>query len=206
MSTLRIGELSNKSGLSIATIKFYRREGLLPPGRPLRCNQVEYDDGHLYRLRLIRALVEIGDLSLPTIRTLIDATEDPSQPVRQHPPAGSRRTPIRPAKWGQTREQLINLLLAGGWRVQLEAEALDTVADVLVAFEELGHDLQPALLAGYARLARETVAIEMRLVRTSRRTPPLTQAAVFYEKLFDALRRLARADCHVGRRQAKATG
>jgi DNA-binding transcriptional MerR regulator len=201
---LRIAELSDKSGLPIATIKFYRREGLLPPGRSVRCNQVEYSNHHLFRLRLIRALVEIGALPLPAIRNLIEAIDDPERPSSPPP----RRTPMRGARWTRAREDLLQLLATNGWRVRGEAEELDTVADVLSTFDELGHDLPPDLLAGYVRLARETVAVEMRLVRSARRTPipPLVQIGVFYEKLFGALRRLAREDWHARRRDTRAAG
>lgn len=44
---MRLAELSRRSGVSTATIKYYLREGLLPPGRQVNPTTAEYDDGHL---------------------------------------------------------------------------------------------------------------------------------------------------------------
>ena len=42
-----MGELSRRSGVPIPTIKFYLREGLLPPGVATAANQADYDEEHL---------------------------------------------------------------------------------------------------------------------------------------------------------------
>ncbi|MYU47619.1 MerR family transcriptional regulator, partial [Streptomyces sp. SID7803] len=52
---MRLSELSERSGIATATIKYYLREGLLPPGERLSATQAEYDESHLRRLRLVRA-------------------------------------------------------------------------------------------------------------------------------------------------------
>lgn len=64
-------ELSRESGVSIATIKFYIREGILPPGEHIARNQSEYGETHLQRLQLIRALREVGGLGVATIRDVL---------------------------------------------------------------------------------------------------------------------------------------
>jgi DNA-binding transcriptional MerR regulator len=45
---MRISELSARSGISVPTIKFYLREGLLPPGSPRAVNQADYGEPHLH--------------------------------------------------------------------------------------------------------------------------------------------------------------
>ena len=40
---MRIGELSRLSGVPVATIKYYLREGLLPPGVHSHPNQANYN-------------------------------------------------------------------------------------------------------------------------------------------------------------------
>jgi DNA-binding transcriptional MerR regulator len=72
---MKISELSRRSGVSITTIKFYIREGLLPSGRHTAPNQATYDDGHVERLRLIKALREQGGLSLATIQEALAAAK-----------------------------------------------------------------------------------------------------------------------------------
>ncbi|GAA2397121.1 MerR family transcriptional regulator [Streptomyces glaucosporus] len=78
---MRIGELSRRTGVSVPTIKFYVREGLLPPGRLTSPNQAHYDEEHERRLRLIRALIGIGGLSVAAVADVLAAIDDPSRPV-----------------------------------------------------------------------------------------------------------------------------
>ncbi len=64
---MRMAALSEASGVPVPTIKFYLREGLLPPGHRTSPNQSQYDDEHVRRLALIRSLTEIGGYSLATV-------------------------------------------------------------------------------------------------------------------------------------------
>jgi DNA-binding transcriptional MerR regulator len=73
---MRISELSQESGLPIATIKFYLREGLLPPGERTARNQAAYGKDHLSRLHLISALTVVGRLPLSAVREIVTALED----------------------------------------------------------------------------------------------------------------------------------
>lgn len=74
---MRISELSARSGLPVGTIKFYLREGLLPAGRRTSRTTAEYDDAHLERLRLVRALGDPGGLDLAAIRRVLAAIDTP---------------------------------------------------------------------------------------------------------------------------------
>ena len=93
---MRVGELSRRSGVSVASIKYYLREGLLPAGERTSPNQASYDDGHLRRLRMIRALIDVGGLSVVATRDVPAAVDDPDLPlfVAQHRTT-CRRTPAR---------------------------------------------------------------------------------------------------------------
>ena len=73
---MQLGELSNKSGCTVATIKYYLREGLLQPGVKTSSTRAEYDDSHLTRFRLIRSMVDVGGLSLAVARSVIDVCND----------------------------------------------------------------------------------------------------------------------------------
>ncbi|MCE5290009.1 MAG: MerR family transcriptional regulator, partial [Nocardiaceae bacterium] len=57
-----MAELAARSGLSVATIKYYLREGLLHPGEAVGQTRTRYDDSHVRRLRLIRALTDVANL------------------------------------------------------------------------------------------------------------------------------------------------
>lgn len=50
-----IGELAEKAGVSVRTIRYYISEGLLPPPE-VRGRYSNYDEDYLHRIRLIRRL------------------------------------------------------------------------------------------------------------------------------------------------------
>jgi DNA-binding transcriptional MerR regulator len=64
---------TRRSGVPVATIKYYRREGLLPEGRALNPTAVEYGDEHIQRLWLIRSLIQLGGPSVARTREVEDA-------------------------------------------------------------------------------------------------------------------------------------
>lgn len=69
---LRIGELAERAGVSVATIKYYIREGLLPPP-PIKTGRTMgyYDQPYLERLLLVRRLREEHLLPVRAIRSLL---------------------------------------------------------------------------------------------------------------------------------------
>src|SRR5690242_19565546 len=75
---MKLAELSDRSGLPAATIKYYLREQLLPAGRRITATQAEYGDDHLRRLRLVRALIQVGKMPVATARQVLAAVEDES--------------------------------------------------------------------------------------------------------------------------------
>lgn len=75
---MRLSELSEESGVSTATIKYYLREGLLPPGHRVHATRASYDASHLRRLRLVRALIQVGKIPVATAREILAAVDDDS--------------------------------------------------------------------------------------------------------------------------------
>lgn len=72
---MKMAELSRRSGLSVPTIKYYLREGLIAPGHRTGVNQATYDEAHLDRLRLIRALTKVAGLPLAKIHEIVDVLD-----------------------------------------------------------------------------------------------------------------------------------
>ena len=72
---MRMAELSRRSGVPTGTIKYYLREGLVPPGEATAPNQAEYGQQHLDRLDLIRALREAAGLPIATIARVFAAMD-----------------------------------------------------------------------------------------------------------------------------------
>lgn len=72
MQLLRIGELAKRSGVSIATLKFYLREGLIAPTRKSGATMSWYDPALVARIQAIKELQQRKFLPLDLIREAID--------------------------------------------------------------------------------------------------------------------------------------
>lgn len=141
---MRIGELSRRSGVPVPTIKFYVREGLLPAGQLTSPNQASYDSGHERRLKLIRALLDVGGLSLAAIGDVLHTIDDPAQPVHNVLGVAAKRiTALEGSEPGpeleDAREEVAELLVRRGWRAEAHSPAGEALAGVLVALRRAGH-------------------------------------------------------------------
>ena len=81
---MRIGELAHGAGVSVETVRFYEREGLLPAPPRRGSGYREYPPDTLARLRFIRHAKELG-FSLPEIQELLSlrSTEAPCCEVQR---------------------------------------------------------------------------------------------------------------------------
>ena len=80
---MRISELSSHTEIPVATVKFYLRENLLHEGVRTAATQSQYDQSHVARLRLIRALLGPGGLSVAAAHQVIQAIEEPPESVHE---------------------------------------------------------------------------------------------------------------------------
>lgn len=78
---MQLKDLSVATGVSVASIKFYLREGLLQRGQAVHPTRAEYDDHHVERLQLISGLRSAAGLRIDQIRTLTGLIDDPAVPV-----------------------------------------------------------------------------------------------------------------------------
>lgn len=69
-----IGEVAESAGVPSQTIRFYEREGLLPPASRGGNGYRLYDETTLSRLRFIRAAQSAG-LTLAEIRSIVDVRD-----------------------------------------------------------------------------------------------------------------------------------
>lgn len=61
---MKMARLSSRSGVGAPTIRYYIREGPVSAGTLTSPNQASYDETHLRALRLVRALIDVGGLSI----------------------------------------------------------------------------------------------------------------------------------------------
>lgn len=197
---MRIAELSRRSAVPVATIKYYQRAGLLPPGELTSPNQARYDGRHLSRLRLIRALIEVGRLPVATIRELLVEIDLPE--VSTHHKlgrvlgtvAGPRPTEPDDAVAAAARE-VQGLIDRRGWRVGSGAPGRLLLAEVLAALRRTGGDDIADLLDEYADAVERLAALDLEMVRRRAEPAAMVHGAVLGTTLGDtmvaALRRLA---------------
>jgi DNA-binding transcriptional MerR regulator len=198
---VRIGELSAASGVPLPTIKYYLREGLVPAGSPTARNQADYGPEHLARLRLVRALIEVGGLSVAAARDVLRAVDDPDLHAHEllgvahdatvAKPVGRRDT----AEWRLARDAVDRLVGERHWLVHADAPALDQAADALAAFATLGATDFAPLVDVWAEAAEKVARQEVAAVAARESRAATVEGAVIGtvigEVLFNALRRLA---------------
>lgn len=195
-----ISELSRRSGVPIATIKYYLRERLLPAGEATAATRAEYGERHLARLRLIRALAEVGSLPLASIRRILSAVDNEDLGV--HELLGTAHYALGPAievpdddEWRAARTQIGELLAEMGWRVTPYAPALDMLTQALVTLRRLGLTATAVDLWPYAEAAQALARDEIERIDPSASRGAMVErtvaATVLYEPVLIALRRLA---------------
>jgi DNA-binding transcriptional MerR regulator len=159
---MRIPELSQRAGVPLSTIKFYIREGLLLPGERTGPNQARYQEEHIRRLELIRALREVCGLGIETTRRVLAAMDDPDithEPIRMAiqatRPPGPERSPDQQAALGAALYDVADLLVGlYGPGSGEHGEFADALASSLVEVRRLVDPETPVdFLAPYARAA-----------------------------------------------------
>ena len=200
---MRISELSDATEVPVATIKFYLREGLLPRGRPIATNLADYDESHVRRLRLIRALTEVGGLPLTMVRTVLGAVDDPDLPMHEAlgiaqralaPPVGIVDDPAVI----QARDEIDRFVDDElGWRVAPDAPGRLELAAALATLRRLDWPhADTGLFTRYARAAERLAGGEVARTTPSGATRTemmerMVIGTVVFDAVTSALRRLA---------------
>jgi DNA-binding transcriptional MerR regulator len=190
---MRISELSMATGVAVPTIKYYLREGLLPEGVRTAATQAVYEQLHVRRLRVIRALIESG-VSIAETRRVLAALDDP--PTNLNDLLGAAHSAVIPDLDDELdvseAEKLVEQI---GWRPGLcDRRVLSGVARALETLHRAGFEVPSEVMAAYLDGIRGMARAEIAGVPTD--SP---EAAVHYvvlgsvlpEPLLLALRRVA---------------
>jgi DNA-binding transcriptional MerR regulator len=162
---VKISELSERTGVSIPTLKFYLREGLLRPGTLTAPNQAGYDEAHVRRARLVRVLREVAHLSIAQIAAITGALDRGEELYEVMgvtvDSLGERPAAFTPAQQAAAAE-VDRLLAALGLPAREESLARQ---QIVVSFAAIRDMLFPGLpveaLAPYAKAAEEVVTVEI---------------------------------------------
>jgi DNA-binding transcriptional MerR regulator len=151
-----IAELSRRTGVPVATIKYYLREGLLLPGEAVGATRSRYDETHLRQLRLIRALVEVGGLSLSRVRDVLAEVDEDSREMHAVLGAAHSALVAEPgAVSAESKERVDRLIKDRGWLVYEGSVDRALLAGALDALADVGHRFDDEMLQAYAQAAQQ---------------------------------------------------
>ena len=191
---MRVSELVEQSGVPLASVKYYLREGLLMPGTATSATQAEYGDEHVRRLRLIKALTEVVGLPVAKAREVLGLIDEPDdlfdtlgQAVAALPPYVDERPHYPRARAAlETLGQVYDPRFAATGQLERALEAA----------EAAGLPMDDRRLRGYGRHI-------MGIAETDLAAMPVDAASAIeyavlgtalYEPVLIALRRLAHQD------------
>ncbi|MYR42958.1 MerR family transcriptional regulator, partial [Streptomyces sp. SID5910] len=103
-----IGELAERAGVTVKTVRFYSDRGLLPEASRSAGGHRRYGPEALGRLRLIRSLRALG-LAVPEVRRVLDE-EDGASGVLEDAVAGRLRevgSELRALRWREAALRLV---------------------------------------------------------------------------------------------------
>lgn len=205
---MRLAELSERSGVSTATIKYYLREGLLPAGRRVNATTAEYDEDHLRRLRLVRALIQVGGIPVATAREVLGHVDDDSL---------GRTIRLGAALWALPQDpepdqddpavaaavtEVDRLLESLGWETSRELAPLSPVHRSLVVavatLLRLGFACDAELMAPYGELMHQVARRQLDFMEShaspTEQVELAVASAVLFEPVLRALHRLAQEE------------
>lgn len=206
---MRMSGLAEATGVPVATLKYYLRAGLLHSGRVTSRTQAEYDESHVQRVRLVRALSEVGGLPLARVGRVLEAIETPDVgrtgvlEAAQRSLLGNdgatapQRDPGQP--WSDSRAHA--WLARRGWRVDPRDPVIWNLERAWSACDSAGIGLDETRMDAYAD------AVEQIAVTDVDSVPAEPQAAVrqvvlgtvLVDPVLTALRRLAQQHTAVSR-------
>jgi DNA-binding transcriptional MerR regulator len=199
---LRISELASRSGVSVATIKYYLRERLLPPGSLTSATQASYDESHLQRLRLIRALIGSAGLSIGQTRQVLQSVDSPPESI--HELLGVAAAAVSPAETDRSsHERVHELMRRWGWRVDAkDCTSHAALAEALNALDAAGFELAEGILDDYRGHMEAIAEREVASVPTDSPASAVRYVAlgtVLIEPVLLALRRMAQQEASARR-------
>ncbi|HEY2557427.1 MAG TPA: MerR family transcriptional regulator [Diaminobutyricibacter sp.] len=197
-----ITELAELSGIPAPTIKYYVREGLLPAGERVGGNRTEYDESHAHRLKLIRAMLEVGKLSIGAISGVLAVLDDPDTTIVDTFDIAQRalsRDTVSGISRGSDAalERVDGVMDRAGWTDCADNPGREIAARVVDAFDRAGHPLPDSYLDAYAasaqRMAEADLGAIAELADPTDMAELMVVGTVLGDTLSAGLRRIAQA-------------
>jgi len=194
---MRLAELSARSGVPATTIKYYLRVGLLHSGERQSSTWSAYDDSHLRRIALIRALIDVAGLPLDAVHRVLEVATNETVPL--HQALGTAQWLLSPDTAAEPTDKSCDrvsaLLGRRSWQLASDSPHRRVLAAALDRLDHLAFPVPDALLDQYAEaLSRFTPAeVEHITTETDRATviEHLVIGTLLYEPLLTTMRRMA---------------
>jgi DNA-binding transcriptional MerR regulator len=198
---MQISELVRQSGVPLASVKFYIREGMLQPGEATSATRANYNEGHLQRLRLIHSLTAVAGLPLARTKKVLEVIDAPPQPVPEM--LGRAISALSVETEDLEASDTVNVetyprahaaipYLGGGYEPRLPAIA--QLEKALKAVEEAGIPATPERLRVYGTHIRAIAESEFSGIESLAPLAVVEWAVLgttLYEPVIAAIRRLA---------------
>lgn len=204
-----MSELSERSGVPVATVKYYLREGLLPAGEAVGATRAVYDESHVRRLRLIRALVDIAGLGLDRVRDVLDAVDDDATDLMTAIGAAHMQLSSPPATepTAESRERVAGLVRLKRWHTDPAASHATALAAALDTAALAGQPMSDATLEVYATAAADVARRDLSTTPRHDAQDATAYAVIgtlVNEPILISLRRMAHE--HLARRRLARNG
>lgn len=193
---MRVSELVERTGIPLATIKYYLREGLLMPGIATSATQATYGEEHARRLALIRALTEVVGLTVQKAGEVIALIDHPDSDLFET--LGKAVAALPPyleeaEEYPRARAALERM----GQVYDPRYAAVGQFERALAAAEAVGIPMDAERLDGYARHVMAIAEIDIAAVPTDSASAAVEYSVLgtaIYEPVLAAMRRLAHQD------------
>jgi DNA-binding transcriptional MerR regulator len=205
---MHVSELATRADVPVATVKYYLRAGLLPPGHVTGPRRAEYDETHVRRLRILRLLREVGGAPVSALQTIVDAADDDSLPMHEVLCliSDALSPPLALAASDRTAARMVDTAIADvGWSgVRPDAADRLRLAELLqlVTDQEL-LTITPEIVAYYVHLADGLCRTEVDLINTNKDRAGVLEDMIAGEAAFGEvlalLRRMGHEHYHLQR-------
>lgn len=194
---MRLAELSARSGVPATTIKYYLRLGLLHAGERQSSTWSDYDESHLRRITLIRALIDVAGLPLDAVHRVLEVVTDHAVPL--HQALGTAQWLLSPTPpegpSDESRQRVDALLRRHNWEVASDSPHREVLGAALDRLDRLAFPAPDALLDQYAEALSRFAPSEVGPIATEvdRATAieHLIIGTLLYEPLLATMRRMA---------------
>lgn len=158
----QLAALSRLTKVPVGTLRSYQEWELLP-------TLPAYDESHVRRVALVKALLNIGGLPHAEVRRLVRHMEEQRPPANELlrltqyalPTPGSASPD---EEWEWARARVSALIRTWGWRVSPDNPAWRTLCQVTIACKSLDHQDIPRLFHAYAENLEHIARLEMQIL------------------------------------------